>query len=199
VSIDKDLMQVLVENEIYIMPEGLVFKEDYQKLQTQDVIDICYGVAQSKFGYGSKNYNNQNVVIGNFENGIQILFAKSNTSVFINLLNLSIPLNAGELLIAKTDIGFKFNENNVISVIYGINFQEQFVGSGSKSYEVVCTIKDTYKIKVHANNEEEAIKIANETPIHSWKHPDIESDLLKSRVLVRMARWGDLVATEIGV
>ena len=197
--VNQDLMKVLVAYEIYLVPAGLVREEDYFALTENDAISFCYGIAQSKFGYGSAKYNDQNIIIGNFDTGVQVFFARANTSLFIESLNLKVPLNAGEILLSKTNIKYQVkNSNDIISLIFGISFEEQFVGAGSNSYEVSCTIKDIYKIKVRANTPEEAIKIANSEPIHSWKHPDIIEDLHKNRVLVRMARWGDLSVLEIG-
>jgi hypothetical protein len=70
------------------------------------------------------------------------------------------------------------------------------LGSGSKAFEVVATIRDEYRLKVMASSEDEALQIANAHDISEWEHPDIEPHLSDRRI-IRHARWGNLSVREI--
>jgi hypothetical protein len=69
-------------------------------------------------------------------------------------------------------------------------------GNGSKKFVVSCEVRDLFTININADSEDEALEMANKLPHHLWNHPDVDEHLTH-RVLVRMARWGNMSVKEI--
>jgi hypothetical protein len=70
-------------------------------------------------------------------------------------------------------------------------------GTGSNKYEVTAVLRDEYTIEIEADSEEEAARLAYNIDISEWHHKELETNLV-DRVLVRMARWGNLSTKKVG-
>jgi uncharacterized protein YneR len=70
-------------------------------------------------------------------------------------------------------------------------------GTGSNKYEVTAVLRDEYTIEVEADSEEEANRIAYDIDLSEWHHNELDTDL-NDRVLIRMARWGNLSSRKVG-
>lgn len=78
---------------------------------------------------------------------------------------------------------------------FSFSKKKELFGNGSKVFDVTAKISDEYRIKVLADSEEDAVEQARDIPIYEWEHPDIEPHLTE-RMIIRMARWGNIVAKE---
>ena len=107
--------------------------------------------------------------------------------VFANSILISIDSDAP---IDMPDV------EDIFWVAGGIYSTEKNFGSGDKEYTVTAVLRDEYTLNVKADSEEDAVKYAMQINISDWKHEEIEPHL-EERVLLRMARWGNLTAKEV--
>ncbi len=108
---------------------------------------------------------------------------------------VSYDIMFGDIVLASGDAAISISGNCTAFDFY-ISDSPKVFGTGSRKFEVSATINDKYVISVNADNEEQAIEIANKISIDNWEHPTIEPHL-KERKIVRYARWGNLSATEV--
>lgn len=169
-------------------------------ISTEKAKAYLHGVAISKFGYGSQipEDENRNILLEEAEDGLVCILALGPTSVsFLDKDLEKIQIDCGDMVMFESNIKYSIDDYNLVKYfILKCEIKENLPGDGKIVYEVVSTIRDEYRIKVKANNPEEAIKVANTVPLNFWKHPDIEPHL-RHRVVTRHARWGNLMATKI--
>jgi hypothetical protein len=161
--------------------------EDGKELHMQ-----MLGNAKSKFDIF-------NVFSGNMEglSNIHSLVALDDGTIEFPDFNVIYNVGRGDLVAYRDELTVK-KTAHFIEKIFAYNDSPKTFGSGSNLYEVVATIRDDYKISVYADNPEDALRIANETSISEWRHPDVSEDShLEDRRIIRHARWGNLSVTEV--
>ena len=109
----------------------------------------------------------------------------------INFLNNNFVFAKGTVIGFKSSVQYKINSNEWKVCIFSYKNREA-IGNGKYEFEIIATVKDQYRIKILANSYDEAKKIAYETNISNWDHPDIAPDL-QDRVLLRFAKWGNFI------
>lgn len=86
-------------------------------------------------------------------------------------------------------------DGEVMTYIFEIDPKPVF-GEGENEYQVTSIIRDIYKIKVRANNEEEAKSVANNIDLSDWNHLDLDKDLPEIK-LTKFSRWGNIIVDRI--
>ena len=169
-------------------------------ISSEEAKRSLYGVAISKFGYGSHllEDQNRNILLEESDEGIVCILCLGRT--LISFLDKDIePLNVdcGDMVMFESNIKYGIEDRDRVKCFtFKYEIKENLPGEGKIVYEVIATIRDEYRIKVKANSPDEAIKVADGIPINFWKHPDIEPHL-SHRKITRHARWGNLMATKI--
>tara|TARA_B110000259_G_scaffold180550_1_gene221429 strand:- start:2055 stop:2558 length:504 start_codon:yes stop_codon:yes gene_type:complete len=105
----------------------------------------------------------------------------------------SCSLQPGDLLAFREPFKIQGDEVAVLSIP---DIKTRGFGKGPKRFLVTATINDRYTLPVWAETKEEAIALSHDVKTSLWDHPDIEPHLTQ-RVIVRMARWGNLEVEEI--
>ena len=113
-----------------------------------------------------------------------------NEPVWVPANSIIIRINS-ETRLELPDIPSIFIVNNG-SWVRGKSF-----GTGANKYEVTAVLRDEYTIEIDADSEEEATTLAHNIDISEWHHKELDTDLV-DRVLLRMARWGNLSAKKVG-
>lgn len=167
--------------------DEITLAEDGQELHMQ-----MLGNAKSKFDIF-------NVFSGTMEGleNIHSLVALDSGSIEFPEFNVVYDVSRGDLVAYRNELVVK-KTAHFIEKIFAYNSSPKTFGSGSNLYEVIATIRDDYKISVYADSPEDALRIANETSISEWRHPDVTEDShLEDRRIIRHARWGNLSVKEI--
>jgi hypothetical protein len=151
-----------------------------------------FGAMKSKFTH----VNVFNDVLDSYMITGVVFFGHADISIF----EFNIHVSPGDFIATTREIDFerlKDVEFRHFSYGYGPRSATKF-GDGNTEYEVSVLIRDNYTIRVFANSEEEALKIADDVPIHDWEHPTIPKDShLQDRRIMRHCRWGNLSVREV--
>lgn len=195
------MKEINLENPEWIM-DGLAFYspgyfETIGQIRDEDTRNLqSLGQARSKFPeknvYDIKPYSKEDASVPNI-----LVSVSSFGDASVELLDLDtiVKMSDCDIFTFSGDISHKINGDCYVSIVE-CSDTKRIIGSGSKTFEVIATIRDEYRLEVQADDEDQAIFFANGVDISQWKHPDIEPELSERR-LIRHARWGNLRATEI--
>jgi hypothetical protein len=157
-------------------------------------------IKEELFGIIKNKYAGLNVFTDVLEPGRILTAVVFFEDADIEILDIKIHVAAGSVFAStkEIDLGAIATVPNIAFHFgYGPRTATVF-GNGNTEYEVSVLIRDTYKVKVMANSEEEALRIADEVPIHDWEHPDVLEDKhLEDRRVIRHCRWGNLSVKEV--
>lgn len=121
---------------------------------------------------------------------------KTTVKVTLDSEEYSFDLDSDAILAFSGNCTVKHADPNLCAIKQIENFKHIGFGSGTKKFLVSSEVRDLFTINIKADTEDEAIALANSLPMHLWDHPDINEHLTQ-RVMVRMARWGNVFAREV--
>lgn len=188
---DGGLMSLwLVDRTIMVSP--FAFDEKLYSENGDDLRRQMLGITKSKFD----NLNVFSDVLEGYSTIHAFAVIGEGTVEFPDF-GIKHTIGPGDFMAYRDDLNVILGAP-VIPREFSYNNAPKSYGNGEKVYEVTATIRDDYKISVHANSPEEAIAIAESVSISEWRHPDVlEDSHLEDRRLVRHARWGNLSVNEI--
>jgi hypothetical protein len=162
--------------------------------------DNVSSIKQELFGVIRNKYFNFNVFSDVLESDKIITAIVFFKDADIELLDVKIHVAQGSVFASTKQIDLDAI-SNVPNIAFHFGYGPRSAtvfGNGANEYEVSVLIRDTYKIKVFANSEDEALKIADDVPLYDWEHPDVLEDAhLEDRRVIRHCRWGNLSVKEL--
>ena len=177
----------------YLYDEKIFYTKTLLKVDdilNKDITELVLGFAKSKFP-------KLNVLsyYDNDDSGIIALVSLEDGKIYLDDLQCYFNMACGDMILLLSDSKYSTTMNNKLYK-FSYTIKKELFGTGNKIFQVTAKISDEYKIKVYANDENDAIKQVYNIPISEWEHPTIEPGLI-DRQIIRHARWGNLSAAKL--
>jgi hypothetical protein len=154
----------------------------YCNLEDEDGLkDQLSRISKSKFKYRNKTSSSIQIQT--------LVCLSAEAIIYINDHDVEYKMQRGSSMLFYSDLNFTIKHGDCFSYKATVEANKPF-GSGSKEYEVTSIVSDEYKIKVLADSEEEALRVADSIDIYEWDHLDINKHLPTKNIL-RFSRWGN--------